>query len=148
MRVFPLLALALSFGCMPEPLEDEVEVNPLPAFSEDCESAVNETLETASGLVLEDGKTWTALDLCEGDVDVYRIDLPPGFWASVTMDIDGNGKRKRDLDLWALENPDAPIPASLDLVEDTADFDVVWASATEQPTERLAKPLRGPGGHI
>ncbi len=138
MRSIPFFAIFLSVGCMPERLEDEVDANPLPAFVEDCESASNETVETASGLVLEDGKTWTELDLCDGDVDVYRIDIPPGFWAAVTLDIDGNGKRKRDLDLWALESPDRPIPASLDMVEESGDLNVVWASATEQPTERLA----------
>jgi len=138
MRIPHILAPLLLAACSSQQADETELVNSLPPFEEDCENKVNETPETASGLELKDGQTWSDIALCEGEFDVYRLDVPAGSWAAVTMDIDGKGKRRTDLDLWELENVDLGFPKELDLVEDFEDYQITWASATEQPTERLA----------
>ncbi|MEE2750104.1 MAG: hypothetical protein VX519_01635 [Myxococcota bacterium] len=138
MRTPLLLTPLLLAACSSEQNGEEITANPLPPFQEDCKNGLNETPEDASGLELEDGKVWSDIALCEDEIDVYRLDVPAGSWAAVTLDIDGNGKRKSDLDLWELENSDTEFPAELDLVEDLGDYKITWASATEQPAERLA----------
>jgi len=117
------VATLLFGGCAAE-VVDEVpdEANPLPAFEEDCGSGVNDSLETASGLGAEDEAAWEGVRLCTDDVDYYRIDVPRGRWASVKITIDGDGDGQTDLDLYEVD----------------AEDEVIWASASGQPFERLA----------
>ncbi len=110
----------------------------LPDFVDDCDEALNETVESASGLWPEDGERVGA-ELCEGDLDVYVLAIPPNSWVSLAVEMDGSGKGGTDLDLWEVDGNDE-VHKRLDLVEDEdeSDFDVVFYSATEQPYERLA----------
>jgi len=123
-RLFGLLAIAALTACT-APLsgdDDDVDDNPLPAFGDDCFDGSNDTLETASGLASDNRWEQTGVRLCDGDVDYYRIDIPPQRWISVQIDIDGDGAGGDDLDL----------------IEIDADDEPVWESSAAQAYERLA----------
>ncbi len=124
-RLFGLLTAMTLIACTaPRGVEeDDEEDNPLPAFVDDCFDGINETLETAAGIPSEN--RWEAEDvrLCDdGDIDYYRIDIPPQRWVSLRIEVDGDGAGSDDLDLIEVDANDEP----------------VWASETAQPYERLA----------
>ena len=130
-----LLSLALLVGCA-APVGDEPndEADPLPPFEEDCGNARNNTLETASGLLAEDDLTYEGVRLCTGDVDYYRIDVPPKRWVSLKVTIDGDGDGQTDLDLLEID----------------ADDEVIWGSASGEAFERIAfhNPTDEPVSHF
>ena len=123
-------------------VEDGSEKSTLPELLDDCSSFVNETPESASGIPTEDGWTHNALRMCQEDSDHYVIDIPPGEWVSLEVTIDGEGDNSvdgTDIDMWEVENPNTLTDARLDMIDDTSvDQNLIWASATEQPFERLA----------
>jgi hypothetical protein len=121
-----------------EPEDEWEDSADLPPFVDDCGTAENETIQTASGLSSVDGSTWTNVQLCSGEMDVYRIDVPPGEWLSVTIEIDGSGQGSTDLDIFEFENPASPLPAKLDIVDDSYTTNIIWYSYAETDVESLA----------
>ncbi len=122
-----------------DPIEDDwVDSIDLPPFVDDCGTAENETIQTASGLSSVDGSTWRDVQLCTGELDVYRIDVPPGEWLSVSIEIDGSGQGSTDLDIFEFENPASPLPAALDIVDDSYTTNITWYSYAETSVESLA----------
>ncbi|MBJ95994.1 MAG: hypothetical protein CMP23_16140 [Rickettsiales bacterium] len=118
-------------GCTAQtPTEDtepeQSSLPPLPDFVADCSEDLNDSLEDAAGLIGENRQRYEGLQLCAGDEDYYRIDVPPGKWLSVEVFIDGSGNNNpldsTDLDLWEVDDND----------------DELWWSATENNRERLA----------
>lgn len=117
MRWLPVLLLAV--GCSSP---ESAGLPPLPAFVDDCGEAANDAVEKAAGIEAVDGQRYDDVSLCADDVDVYRIDVPAGSWASVEIAIDGSGQQGTDLDLYELDDAG----------------DEVWQSAFDQDYERLA----------
>ena len=126
---------------------DGDSINPLPDFVNDCDTEENDTFETLSGIESDiDGISYNDVDLCQGDQDYYRVDVAPGAWVSVAIAINGSGNNGSDptatgtdLDLWEIEDPQAPIDPQMDFVEtDTESPNVIWYSASEENYERLA----------
>jgi hypothetical protein len=119
------LAALLLAGCpAPNPVDDDDDddVDPLPEFTEDCDEAVNDSVADAAGIVAENRWEATGIQLCEGDLDFYRVDVPAGKWLSVRVGIAGSGAGGTDLDLYEVD----------------AEGEEVWLSASEQDFERLA----------
>lgn len=112
------LFASLLVACAP----NEGGLPPLPEFVDDCGEALNDAPSAPAGIVAVDEERASGVRLCEGDVDYYRIDVPPGSWLSAEVIIDGNGRAGTDLDLYEVDTAGEP----------------VWASATEEPYERLA----------
>lgn len=118
--------------------------DPLPAFVDDCAEELNDELSSLSGLLAVDGHVEESVQLCSGDRDVYRVDVPANTWLSVAMYIDGSGSSRgdgTDLDLWEVD-PESVLPDALDIIDEEPDSgfedDIIWYSASEQPYERLA----------
>jgi hypothetical protein len=104
---------------------DDDGLPPLPGFVVDCDDRLNDDEDSLAGIESDDGALYEDLELCDGDQDWYRIDVPPGKWVSVELVIHGSGNNwadDSDLDLWQMDE----------------DGDEIWWSATEQPYERLA----------
>jgi hypothetical protein len=118
------LCAACFTGCAPPAVDEPEDGGParLPPFEEDCGNPRNDTLQTASGLDVDDDRTWEGIALCTDDVDYYRLDVPPGRWVSLRVTIDGSGSGQTDLDLYEVDADDA----------------VVQGSASGQPFERIA----------
>ena len=119
--------LPFIMGCYAiDPVSDEnseqIQENPLPDFTDDCDEGTNDTMESVAGLVATDGETYADIQLCDDDTDNYRIDIPPESWVSLEMLPDGGGAGSLDLDLFEVDSTGAP----------------TWQSATEQEYERLA----------
>ena len=118
---------------------DPADENPLPEWVDDCDEALNDAIDLPAGLESLDGKIYEGIQLCKDDLDFYRIDVPPHTWVSVEVLIDGSGAGGTDLDLFEVKAVEASGTNYLDLVNDVSDTEnLVWASATEQPYERLA----------
>jgi hypothetical protein len=109
-------------------------------FVDDCTEASNDAVDDASRIPRSSPTDPT--ELCDEDLDFYRIRITPGTWTSLSMWIDGsghNGTDKSDLDLWELNRNDAPVDAELDRYDTDLDgMDIIWASAAHSPLERLA----------
>lgn len=130
-----LAALALVIlGCEAPRGDDDDDDTPPPAeveddlaaFADDCEQELNDTPETAMRLLESNHHTLEGVELCEGDVDFYAVDIPEGRWLSVELILGDVGE-------------------DLDLVEVDEDGEVLWASVTAaQPYERLAWYNPGP----
>jgi hypothetical protein len=109
-------------------------------FVDDCAEAENDVVADASGVPR--ATQTEGIELCDDDLDFYRIEITPGTWLSLSMLIDGsghNGTDRTDLDLWEINRTDAPIDVSLDRYDtDLDDVDVIWSSAAHSPLERLA----------
>ncbi|HCP46494.1 MAG TPA: hypothetical protein DIU15_10645 [Deltaproteobacteria bacterium] len=110
-----------------EMAQDEVDngVPELPEFVEDCDERINDSIDNLSGLVGDNNQRYENLELCDGDVDWYRVDIAPERWLSVEIMIHGSGANLAD-------NSD------LDLYETDSDGDEIWWSAVEEDYERLA----------
>jgi len=106
-----------------QPVDDGIPV--LPDFAEDCDERVNDSIENVSGLVGDNNQRYENLELCEGDVDWYRVDIAPERWLSVEIMIHGSGANITD-------------GTDLDLYETDEDGDNIWWSAVEEDYERLA----------
>ena len=133
--------LPLFLGCAPQAADQRTQVvedTALPPIVNDCTEALDESVETAQAILGVDGVHEPDLVLCEEEIDVYVVQVPPGSWLSVEVEIDGsghNGTDKTDLDLWELDDPEDPLDEALRTSDED---DVVWASASSQPYERLA----------
>ena len=117
---------------------------PLPAFVDDCDEGLNDDVHAAAGLDLASDTRWEGLSLCAGDLDFYRIDVPPGTQVALQLSIADGGSGASNLDLWEVEHPDHPIAdARLDLVPSPAfdpllgDVNIVWGSSSVQAVETL-----------
>jgi len=121
-----------------EETSDWEDSTDLPAFVDDCSTPSNETSSEASGLSSQDGTVYSGVQLCANDMDVYRVDVPPGLWLSVSIDIDGTGQGTTDLDMYEFDHPSTPLPSSLDMVDDTYSENIVWYSYAEINYEALA----------
>jgi len=121
-----LLPAVLLSACAAEVVDDDdvVEVDPLPEFVDDCTEESNDDFGDFAGLLAENLREYDA-QLCEGDVDWYRIDVPPGRWVSVELQIDGSGRNATD-------------GTDLDLFHCDEVGDDVWSSAHEQDWEMLS----------
>jgi len=133
--------LPLFLACAPNAADQRsqvVEDTALAPLLDDCEEGLDDTVETAQQLQGSNGIHEGDLRLCEGEIDVYSIAVPPGAWLSLEVEIDGsghNGTDRTDLDLWELDNPAAPIDEAL---RTSSESDVIWYSSSSQPYERLA----------
>ena len=112
-------------------------------FVEDCGEGLNDTLESATPLLIEDGLTISSIELCKKEVDYYRFVLPPQSYVAINVNIDGSGiykEDKSDLDLLEVAGPNSDLSGLLDMVADDADqeVDTLWYSASDNPNERLA----------
>ncbi len=115
----------------------------VPPFVDDCTDADNDSLETLSGIsTSHEGITHSDVQLCEEDEDVYRVDVAPGTWVRIGIEIDGsghNGVDGTDLDLWEIEHPDVPIDPSMDVVISADEPpNIIWYSASSEDNESLA----------
>ena len=140
MMIFSVLAALLLGACEAEgdPNDDdddigddddstpEETVDELPTLENDCSEELNDSLDDAMGLDDANHTTYEDLDLCDGDVDHYAVDIPEGRWLSVELTIDEAGQ-------------------DLDLLELNEEGEQVWGSVTAgQPYERLAFFNPGP----
>ena len=112
-------------------------------FVDDCDEALNDTLETALNLWVEDEALQTDIQLCKKEVDYYRFELPPQSYVSLSLIIEGSGSNSEDssdLDLLEVASPEGGLSGLLDMVADEEDqeVDTLWYSASENPIERLA----------
>ena len=109
-------------------------------FIDDCTEASNDVADDASGVPRSSPTDRT--ELCDDDLDFYRLEVGPGTWMSLSMWIDGsghNGTDNSDLDLWELNRVDTPIDTQLDRYDTDLDgMDIIWSSAAHSPLERLA----------
>lgn len=133
-----LLAPLLLIGCTvaEDPADDDTPddqptLAPLPAWVDDCDERLNDEGTAWAGLSNEDEFRVEDVQLCAGDIDLYRVDVPPGRWLSVEVIIDGHGTQvdHTDFDLWEL-------PATG--YEDSPSESGIWWSASEESYERLA----------
>ena len=129
-----------ALGCAePQPVDDDDATEeptpepPLP-FLADCDEELNDEPGDWSGIEPEDGWRMDDVELCAGDKDYYRVEIPGERWLSVSIEIDGTGTgfTYTDFDLYELEE------------DPGEDDDFVWMSATEEPYERLAWFNPGP----
>ncbi|HJN76605.1 MAG TPA: hypothetical protein QGF58_21930 [Myxococcota bacterium] len=115
-----------------------LEDTALPPPTDDCTAALDNDLGQAQAILGADGTRHTGLWICEGDIDVYAIAVPPMSWLAFEVQIGGSGHNptdKTDLDLWELDDPQSPLD---DALRTTDEEDIVWYSASAQPYERLA----------
>jgi hypothetical protein len=143
-----ILPIFTVVACLPSVEKDLGEtgeiITPIDyTFIDDCEEALNDSLETAVDLLAEDGTTHTGVHLCKKEVDYYRFYLPAQSYVSLNLEIEGSGSYKNDktdLDLLEVSAPDAQVSGLLDMVADEPDqeVDTLWYSASDQPQERLA----------
>ena len=115
-----------------------LEDTALPPPTDDCTEALDNDLGQAQAILGADGTRHTGLWICEGDIDVYAIAVPPMSWLAFEVQIGGSGHNptdKTDLDLWELDDPQSPLD---DALRTTDEEDIVWYSASAQPYERLA----------
>jgi len=112
------------------------------AFIDDCTEALNEVVADATPLVAEDGLVHEGVQLCEGEFDVYRLEIPAETYAWFAIHIDGSGDGAvdgTDLDLGEADDPDDPIDPLLDLSDyEVNGENIIGGAASEQPQERLA----------
>jgi|GEM_PF-1547002 len=121
----------------PEPVSTEV-VN-------DCTEADNDDLDSASTLLTDDThRTYEDLELCAGDYDVYRLEIPAYTWVSFSVEVDGSGSGSSDFDIYDIENPSDPVDSDLDYITESGSLNILGYSASEQDFERLA--WYNPGG--
>ena len=121
------------------------DVGPLPEFVDDCREAANDDVAAPAGLDVMGETEWSGLQLCAGDLDFYRVDVPPGTYVALEMTIAGGGSGSSDLDLWVVEHPEHPLSdprvdlvPEVDFDDDVGGVNVIWDSSFTQPNELLA----------
>ena len=91
-------------------------------FVNDCTEGLNDDYASRSGLHAVDGKRYSDVSLCTGEMDWYSVAVPAGKWLSIEVIIDGNGSGSSDIDLYEVNSASEGIQVS-------------WS---EQAYERLA----------
>lgn len=127
LRLPPFLLVSCLAACAAAPDDEptpEPEWQP-PPFVHDCLEGSTDEQGDATWLDATETHRIEDVELCEDDLDWYRLDVPAHAWVSVEVLIDGDGT-------WDGDGTD------FDLLELDADGDELWASAHEQPFERLA----------
>ena len=147
MRIKWSLSLCVAAGCLPvdnTPVSPPDSGNAEPnVFVDDCDQALNDTLDLAVLLDTESGDRLEGIQLCEKEIDYYRFELPPQSYVSLSLSIEGSGSHsedKTDLDLLEVAPADSGLSGLLDMVADEENqvVDTLWYSASENGTERLA----------
>jgi hypothetical protein len=144
-RLSVILALSFAGACAqaPPPVEPETP-SPEPEqprqteWVDDCREELTDRFADAVFLRADETQEFTGASLCNGDLDLYLVEIPPGQYASIRIDIDGSGKGNTDLDLWWLEDPSAPEHGLMDVVVDRGSTNVLWASDAQFSWEELA----------
>ena len=130
-----LVALAAGLSACEAPVatgDDDDDATPaeavddLLALVDDCGDELNDTPEQAMRLEDSNNTAYDDLQLCDGDLDFYAVDIPEGRWLSVELTIAEAGQ-------------------DLDLIEVAESGEELWGSVTAaQPYERLAWFNPGP----
>ena len=79
-----------------------------------------------------------SLQLCEGDRDIYRVEVPPYSWLSFSIEIDGSGSGASDLDLIEVAHPDYDVDESILWLGETGGYTLLSYSSKTTDYERLA----------